>query len=226
MNKNNIFNKLCFLTVVIACFNLVACQRNSLRSTLGISSTGPDEFSVLSYRPLTTPPNFDLPEPAINKQEVIINHMKAPFSFSGGNSYLAENTSSNEIYSPPALSSGEDLLLNKVRNTQATNPVNSQVTGPLNPVASDTNIPSFNVDKGEHNKNKIGKDATLDPPADKSMRTYNQPPEIIKEVSQPKTRICDIKNGQIQYCDKNAFMKKLSVDLDSSKGSKPDLNTQ
>ena len=51
-------------TLGLACLALLtACSGNSVRNTLGLGRSAPDEFSVVSRPPLSVPPEFELRPP-------------------------------------------------------------------------------------------------------------------------------------------------------------------
>ncbi|AIF81313.1 hypothetical protein I862_03765 [endosymbiont of Acanthamoeba sp. UWC8] len=46
---------------------LTSCS-NDVKSSLGLRKEGPDEFTVVSYPPLSIPPEFNLNEPGVDKR--------------------------------------------------------------------------------------------------------------------------------------------------------------
>ena len=84
------------LGIAIAILLLLSGCSNDIKSTLGIRKEAPDEFTVISYPPLSVPPEFNLEPPSSETSEVMPSYK--------ANGYTAE----------------ESQLLNKISSQQET----------------------------------------------------------------------------------------------------------
>lgn len=66
--------KITLLQLIIACLIISGCSSNKIVETLRYSKKAPDEFQVVSYKPLSSPEDFELVAP---KDKQVINSREA-----------------------------------------------------------------------------------------------------------------------------------------------------
>lgn len=175
--------------LIIITLLLAGCQGTAIGSKLKFISSGPDEFMILTNKPLKIPDDFELITPT--------NEL-ATINSSCNNK--VDNTNCD-------LTKAEQKLLNKFSNLNKTNTSKQSV----NP---STHLLEFSDSKkhGSH-----AKDCTIDAKADKNNRSYlnksfnssaNQD-QLIKSK-----KICDIKNGSTHQCEDFKIIKDFPLILD------------
>lgn len=65
-----------FLITLICLSALSACS-NDIKNSLGLRKEAPDEFTVISYPPLTVPPSFNLESPMVDTNAQALYHPNA-----------------------------------------------------------------------------------------------------------------------------------------------------
>ncbi|AIL65016.1 hypothetical protein NOVO_03135 [Rickettsiales bacterium Ac37b] len=188
---------------------LSACDGTSLREKFNFSRKGPDEFTVLSYKALSIPPNFELPDPDnINSRNNNIVQDNITISPADG---IKDYKINNEILP----NTGEAILLQqageKVRQEEDIRSLLLQDTV----VKEKPKKPSI-LDLFFKKNKQCSKDIVVNPEADKNARDYkNKSIQVLRkdDLDHSKKTVCDIKNGVATNCEGKVISKEFSIPL-------------
>ncbi|MFV9875349.1 MAG: DUF3035 domain-containing protein [Rickettsiales endosymbiont of Dermacentor nuttalli] len=179
---------------------LLGCESTGLKEKFNFSRTGPDEFTVLSYKSLSVPPDFELPNP----EDIS--------SKSNNNITISPRDGIKEYKVMP--STGEAFLLQqageKVRKED-----NIRLLLEKDNIASERSKKSSILDLFFKKNKKCAKDVVLDPEADKNARDYkNKSVQILrKDNLENKKTVCDVKNGVATNCEGKVISKEFSIPI-------------
>lgn len=160
MNKRN------YLKILLALCLAACSEGHTIKEKLGFNNRGPYEYSVMSYAPLSVPPDFDLPLPS----ETSSQHNNL-----GGNEigkeilYGHKNLAS--IQSSPLSSASDEYLLRKAGVNEGGMDIRAILIEEEPRPIERPKKTSLWEKLFQQRKNSKAKDAILDAEEDKAART-------------------------------------------------------
>ena len=97
--------------IVTGMLTLAACSSGTVKNTLGLERSPPDEFRVVSRPPLSVPPQFDLPTPSVAAQPA----NQLPTSKQAQSLLTGGVTSAPETAGAPAISAPTNTKVKPVK---------------------------------------------------------------------------------------------------------------
>lgn len=200
--------KLIKYIIVVSFVGLLGCDGTTLREKFTFSRSGPDEYSVLSYKSLAIPPNFELLDPDNINAEAD--------SSTPGNIIMSPNNGVKDYKSTQIIpNTGEALLLEQAgQKVTKENNIRSLLEQDKTVDAKPKKASILDLFS---RKNKpCAKDVVDDPEADKNTRDYkSKSVQVLRKdgLEEVKKPVCDIKNGIATNCDGTTIRKEFSIPL-------------
>jgi len=145
---------------------------DTVRSTLGLQRTEPDEFNVIDRHPLTTPPGYGLRPPQSGQENVAIidPHAKAQQSLTGQSAKLRPKAPQ---------SAGEKMLLENISK----NPSNQDIRTVINN-EQQASQDAVNSRLSSLSKSQTDNKELIDPHAEYEQETgHAHPSKFLEEVN-------------------------------------------